>query len=577
MLLKQKFNSLLIFISCLSVSFIAENIETSEQNKSIKIKPIKPKTDSRIIRKLGINFKLRQLDKEVYKEIYINASEMAFCLLSKYGIQTYSLMKDDKTFEEAIRDTYRKIKANKISSSLIDAYSQEEAFASIKDSWDFCRFFNKTKRLSELLKEEIKLTEDEEVSLEKDILNSEETRIYGLYAVVNSEEDANNIRNSANNADNTDSEKRRQEFNRIASKFTKVKPLSDSSEKNYITAKEVVAIFGPEFSKLYKLPQGECSKPIQKNQNYFVFFIDNNEKFKLSKEKIKQNAIMKKISRLIDKYKKKNSIQINRPNELLNDNHVICKIGDRQITVLQLVRFLEMRIPGKNIRKLVSSMTKNQADSFLDAAISFLVDLVIQGEIAKKIGINEDHSLIPEAEIDIYLNKIIRIILPEDDLRKKYEELKDDPIFNSRIKFNYIATESQQVTNSIISSMQQLKQDSPNSLKEAFLELKKRYSIDSAQAKDSSKFEFNKLFPNIKESLNNEQKVEFGSILDGKVYVSGENYYTVILVDSVYTKVPSYDELKSEVISRLQKEEIISMIREVELKKLDLEEKDEAN
>ena len=503
--------------------------------------------------------------------ITVNSREIANRLFQIYGSQTYSLIRDEKAFEEAVQKAYREVKSNKIYSKLISVYLEERELSSIKTLWETSCFLQRAEHLARLLQENIPITEEEELEAEKALEVIPEKRIQGIYVVVNSSENANSIYNTTVFVDNanTDLERQREAFNRVASKFGKVKSIS-LRDKDYMTFEEILANFGFEFADLVKISKG-VSVPISKNQSeFFVFFIDKNEVVKNTKGKIRRYAISKKISKLTEDLKK--SINIEYPKNLQEDN-IICVIDGIQIKVVHLLKFLELKIPGKSIKRLVGSMPQNKADAFIETAVSSLIDLILQAKIAEKEGIKQEDFSILEVDLESFLSKISRALISQEDINAKYDEFKNNPSFTKRIKWSHILVESKNIALQIISNLQKAKEDDPTSVKDVFKEQKKKYSVSSVNSiktGDSSKSEFIKFFPIITDSISSEQKIDFDSISDSKIYISasGDNY-NIICIESIYNIDPTLDQLRSEIVSRIEKEKISSLLNSITVIKVE--------
>ena len=554
------------FIICLACSLCSIKVE-STNNSSVPLTISKDIAKRKTFPLRNIYFKISIPGKEEEKMIMINVNsrEIANRLFQIYGSQTYSLIRDEKAFEEAVQKAYREVKSNRISSKLISVYLEEAELSSIKTLWEISCFLQKAEHLARLLQESISITEEEELETEKALEVIPEKRIQGIYVVVNSSENANSIYNTTHFIDNanTDLEKQKETFNKIASKFGKVKNIS-LRDKDYMTFEEILANFGFEFADLIKISRG-VSAPISKNQSeFFVFFIDRNEVAKNTKGKIRRYAVSKKISKLTENFKK--SINIEYPKNLQEDN-IICVIDGMEIKVIHLLKFLELKIPGKSIKRLVGSMSQNKADVFIQTAVSSLIDLILQAKIAEEEGIKQEDFSILEVDLESFLSKIVRAFISQEDINAKYEEFRNNPSFTKRIKWNHILVESKSIASQIISNLQKAKEDNPISVKDVFKEQKKKYSVSSVNSiktVDGSKNEFLKFFPFITDSISSEQKLDFNSISDGKVYISasGDNY-NIIFIESIYNVDPTLDQLRSEIVLRIEKEKISSLLNSI--------------
>ena len=562
------FSSFIVYLACSLCSTSAESINNSSI-ASINI--IKRNRNPFPLRHIYFKILIPGKEEEITIMITVNSREIANRLFQIYGSQTYSLIRDEKAFEEAVQKAYREVKSNKIYSKLISVYLEERELSSIKTLWETSCFLQRAEHLARLLQENIPITEEEELEAEKALEVIPEKRIQGIYVVVNSSENANSIYNTTVFVDNanTDLERQREAFNRVASKFGKVKSIS-LRDKDYMTFEEILANFGFEFADLVKISKG-VSVPISKNQSeFFVFFIDKNEVVKNTKGKIRRYAISKKISKLTEDLKK--SINIEYPKNLQEDN-IICVIDGIQIKVVHLLKFLELKIPGKSIKRLVGSMPQNKADAFIETAVSSLIDLILQAKIAEKEGIKQEDFSILEVDLESFLSKISRALISQEDINAKYDEFKNNPSFTKRIKWSHILVESKNIALQIISNLQKAKEDDPTSVKDVFKEQKKKYSVSSVNSiktGDSSKSEFIKFFPIITDSISSEQKIDFDSISDSKIYISasGDNY-NIICIESIYNIDPTLDQLRSEIVSRIEKEKISSLLNSITVIKVE--------
>lgn len=553
----QLFCSLLITFSAFFCEVTPKDKENLDNNQTKKNKP-------NILRTIYLNFFIRLLNgesKEINKIIEITSQQICNSLGRKYGLQLYGILRDEKVFEEAVQKAYQDVKSNRISYEVISSYILQEEFKSIKSYWEISCFLQKIEHLASLLQENIDITEEEEIEAEKILESVPERRFEGFYVTVNSLEDAENLYNSTINSDKIDLEKQEIAFNKIGGKYAKVKSIA-LNDKNYMTFEEILANFGSEFADLAKIKKG-ISLPILKNQfQYLIFFIKNNQTVKPTKAKIRRYAVSKKILKLTENLKK--AIEINNPIDLLKEDHVICNINGLSITVLHLLKFLELKIPGKSIKRLVGSMPQNKANMFIQTAVSSLIDVILQAKLAQDRGIEPEELCLSAFEIENFFSKICKILISNEEINAKYEELKNNQSFVKRIKYDQILVESKILAGNIFSLLQKAKEENPATLKETFAQFKKKYSIDQGKNKDLTKNEFLKSVSMVIDSISSEQKIDFESISDGKFYIafSGENYY-VIFVESIYDLEPTVDQIRGEIISQLTKEKTSSIISSV--------------